>query len=115
MVDADTFIDLAKSFEESVEQPHFEKQSYRVNKKIFATLDTTNNIAVLKLTPAQQAEYCEMNEISIYPVEGHWGRMGYTCFELNNLRRDLVLAAVTCSYCNVAPKKISDKYRGLIK
>lgn len=115
MINIETFIDIAKSFAESVEHPHFEKLSYRVNKKIFATLDTTNNIAVLKLTPAEQAEYCDTDEFSIYPAKGNWGRMGYTCFELNNLRKDLVLAAVTRSYSNVAPKKLSDKYKGLQK
>ena len=39
MVSIDTFRKLALSFDEAVEQPHFEKPSFRVNKKIFATLD----------------------------------------------------------------------------
>ncbi len=102
MVISYTFIDMAKYFDESVELPHFEKLSYRVNKKIFATLDTLNNIAVLRLTPVDQGEFCERDEMSTYPARGQWGKVGYTCFELNKLKRELALSAVTRSYCNVA-------------
>ena len=115
MINTERFIDIAKSFEESVEQPHFEKLSYRVNKKIFATLDTKSNTAVLKLTPEEQSEFCESDDGSIFPAAGQWGKIGYTCFELNKLSESLVLCAVTKSYCNVAPKKISQKYSGLKK
>jgi hypothetical protein len=39
MVSLNDFKKLALSFEETQELPHFEKTSFRVNKKIFATLD----------------------------------------------------------------------------
>ena len=111
MVDSETFIIILKSFDETLEEPHFEKLSYRVSKKIFATLDLLNNIAVLKLTPAEQAEYCAIDETAIYPVKGGWGKMGYTCFELNRLKKEVVISATTSAYCNTAPKKLSIKYQ----
>jgi hypothetical protein len=111
MVDSNLFISIAGSFDETVEQPHFDKLSFRVNKKIFATLDLQNNIAVLKLALAEQAEYCAIDETAINPVKGAWGKMGYTCFELNRLRKDVVISAITSAYCNTAPKKLSFKYQ----
>lgn len=46
MVSIETFRKLALSFENAIEEPHFEKTSFRVNKKIFATFDEKNNRAV---------------------------------------------------------------------
>lgn len=39
MVSIETFRKLALSFENAAEEPHFEKTSFRVKKKIFATYD----------------------------------------------------------------------------
>jgi hypothetical protein len=49
MVSIETFRKLALSFPEATEEPHFEKSSFRIRKKIFATFDEKNNRAVLKL------------------------------------------------------------------
>jgi predicted DNA-binding protein (MmcQ/YjbR family) len=50
MVDIETFRQLALSFPGTVELPHFDKASFRVNKKIFATLDIENKRACVMLT-----------------------------------------------------------------
>ena len=42
MVSVETFRQLALAFTEAVEAPHFEKASFSVTKKIFATLDIKN-------------------------------------------------------------------------
>lgn len=111
MIDPEAFISIVKSFDGTIEQPHFDKLSYRVNKRIYATLDLFNNIAVLKLTPAEQAVYSAIDETAIYPVRGGWGKMGYTCFELNRLKKEIVISATTSAYCNTAPKRLSIKYQ----
>ena len=49
MITIETFRTLALSFENATEEPHFEKTSFRINKKIFATLDIKNEKVVLKL------------------------------------------------------------------
>jgi len=46
MINIDTFRKLALAFDHVVEQPHFEKTSFRVKKKIFATLDIEKRLAV---------------------------------------------------------------------
>jgi predicted DNA-binding protein (MmcQ/YjbR family) len=42
--------ELALAFDEVEEKPHFDKTSFRVNKKIFATLNEKDNRATLKLS-----------------------------------------------------------------
>ncbi len=43
MVSIEIFRKLAMSFPETTEEPHFEKTSFRIKKKIFATFDEKNN------------------------------------------------------------------------
>ena len=52
MVEIEKVASLALSFDKVDEQPHFEKTSFRVKKKIFATLDKNKRQVVLKLTEA---------------------------------------------------------------
>ncbi len=54
MVDLKTFRKIALSFPETTEQSHFEKLSFLVGKKIFATLDIKNNLACIKLSEIDQ-------------------------------------------------------------
>lgn len=110
-MDSKAFIQLALSFDEANEQPHFEKTSFRVNKKIFATLDLIKLKASLKLTEVDQSVFCNFNAENIYPANGAWGKQGWTVFEIKNLNLEMIKDALTLSYCNVAPKKLSEKYK----
>lgn len=111
MIDVKTVQEAALEFDEAVEQPHFEKSSFRVRKKIFATLDTEKKTLVVKLTPADQSAFSSFDSSVIYPVPGGWGRKGWTIVELEKVERDIFDDALTTSYCNVAPKKLAEKYR----
>ncbi|MEQ1585389.1 MAG: MmcQ/YjbR family DNA-binding protein [Cyclobacteriaceae bacterium] len=111
MVSIDTFRKLALSFGEVVEQPHFEKPSFRVNNKIFATLDQKNETVTLKLSEIDQSVFCSFDKSVIYPVSSIWGQQGWTIVELKAVRRDMFKDALTVSYCNVAPKRLSKKYK----
>ena len=113
MIDIETVRELALSFDEAVEQPHFEKSSFRVRKKIFATLDTEKKTLVLKFSPADQSAFSAFDKSVIYPVPGGWGRKGWTIVELEKVERDIFEDALTTSYCTVAPKKLAEKYRPL--
>ena len=105
MITVQEFTDIALSFPEAVEAPHFEKNSFRIKKKIFATLDVPNNKAVLKLTMLQQSVFCDPERSIIYPVPGAWGRKGWTMIELKKVRKTMCKDALAESYFNVAPKK----------
>jgi len=68
MVDLKTVRSLALAFDEAEEQPHFENQSFRIKKKIFATLNAKMNRACLKLSLIDQSVFSEIDTSIIYPV-----------------------------------------------
>jgi predicted DNA-binding protein (MmcQ/YjbR family) len=100
---------LALAFEEAVESPHFEKPSFRVNKKIFLTLDERNKRACVSLNEADQYAFHKLMPDVIYPVPNKWGQQGWTLIDLPKAKKKLFLDALTCSYCKVAPKRLSEK------
>ncbi len=109
MVSTDTFQEIALSLEEAVKLPHFEKISFRVNKKIFATLDLKNKRACLKLNSLDQSVFSDFDPQHIYPVPGAWGKKGFTFFELAHIRKDLLKDALATAFCEVAPQRLSSK------
>jgi predicted DNA-binding protein (MmcQ/YjbR family) len=111
MVSIDTFKKMALAFEEAEELPHFEKASFRVNKKIFATLNVSKKTAVLKLSEIEQSVFGAFDPTIIYPANGAWGKQGWTIVELATVKKEVLKDALTTSYCNVALKKLSDKYK----
>lgn len=111
MVSLESARRMALSFEGAEEQPHFEKNSFRVNKKIFATLDSQNHRACFKLTLADQSVFSAFDKENIYPIPNKWGKQGWTFFELKKVRKDMLLDAMTLSYCGVAPKKLAEKHK----
>lgn len=111
MVTFDIFRKIAKSFPETTEEPHFEKASFRVKKKIFATYDESNNRACIKLSEIDQDVFTKADPKTIYPVENKWGKQGWTNIELNKVNDDLFIDALTTAYCNVAPKKLAEQIR----
>jgi predicted DNA-binding protein (MmcQ/YjbR family) len=102
---------LAFAFDDVHEQPHFEKISFRVKNKIFATVDVKAKVVVLKLSEIDQSVFSDYHPAAIYPVPGAWGKQGWTKFEMTSVRKDLFKDALTTSYCNVAPPKLALKYR----
>lgn len=102
---------LALAFEAVQEKPHFEKTSFRIKNKIFATVDTGMKVVVLKLSEIDQSVFCSADRTAIYPVPGTWGRQGWTRFDMKKVRKDVFTDALTTAYCNVAPSKLASKYR----
>lgn len=111
MVSIDTFRKLALSFPESTEEPHFEKISFRVKKKIFATYDPVNNRACIKLSEIDRDVFSSADRTIIFPVDNQWAKQGWTLIEMSKVREDLFMDTLTCAYCEVAPKKLADQVR----
>ena len=109
MISLEVFRKIALSFPESVELPHFEKQSFRVNKKIFATHDLKYNRAVVKLSLIDQSVFTSFDKSIIYPATGNWGKQGWTVIELKKVKKDLLSDVLTNAYCTVTPKRLSPK------
>lgn len=111
MVSIDTFRKLALSFPDTTEEPHFEKISFRVKKKIFATFDEAKNRACLKLSEIDQDVFSSTDKTVIFPIPNKWGKQGWTFIEMKKVRKEIFLDALTTAYCEVAPKKLSQLVR----
>ena len=105
MVDIDSFRQIALSLPDTVELPHFEKTSFRVKKKIFATLDEKNNRACLMLTPEDQSVFIVFNKAIIYPVPNKWGLKGATYVELKLVSKTMLKDAMMQAYHKATAQK----------
>ena len=111
MIDLETAREICLSLPEATEQEHFGRPSYRVNKKIFTTLHLDSKRATVKFTPEQQIEYGERYPSVFQPVQGGWGKQGYTFIDLEGVQREVLEEAIKISWHNVAPKKLIEKFR----
>ncbi|OSZ79249.1 hypothetical protein CAP35_13630 [Chitinophagaceae bacterium IBVUCB1] len=102
---------LAMAFDEVTEEPHFEVTSFRVKKKIFATMNVPEKRMTLKLTPIDQNVFCTYNNTVVYPVPNAWGKQGWTHINLQTIPKEMLQDILTVAYCTTAPKKLADKYR----
>jgi predicted DNA-binding protein (MmcQ/YjbR family) len=107
MVNIKTFRQIALSFPEATEAPHFEKSSFRIGKKIFATYDSKNKQACIKLSVKDQDVFAAFDNSIIFPVANKWGSQGWTFVDLVKVSKAMFIAALTTAYCEVAPKKLS--------
>lgn len=111
MVTVAKAIHAALNFAEATEQPHFEKRSFRVRKKIFATLDTNTRRVVVKLSEVDQSVFCSWNSAVVYPVPGAWGKQGWTTVELKKVPMEMFRDILTTAYCQVAPATLARQYK----
>jgi hypothetical protein len=110
MVSIETVRQLALSFPETDEHPHFDRKAFRVKKKIFATLSEKDKTLNLKLTLVDQSVFCSFDETVIYPVPGGWGRNGFTTVNLKKVKKAMLKDALTTAYCTVAPPKLRERF-----
>lgn len=94
--------EIALSLPDSVELPHFELTSFRINKKIFATMDESKNRMCLMFTPIDQSVFCSIDPDRyrdiIYPVPNKWGQKGATFVELNKVKLAMLKDALKVAY-----------------
>lgn len=100
---------LAASFPDVTEVPHFDKTSFRINKKIFATYDAKDNRACLKLSEADQYVFSTADKAAIHSVPNKWGQQGWTFVEMGKVKKSLFKDAVAAAYQQGATKKTAAK------
>ena len=103
MITAANFRKTALEFDQVSEKPHFDKASFRIREKIFATLDIVNKKASMKLTESEQSIYCLIRPSIAIPATGAWGKQGWTVFDLKKVPMNIIKEAMGKSYLNVAP------------
>lgn len=111
MVTVDYVQKLMLSFPEVSESPHFEKLSFRVGKKILATLTEDGEILTVKLSLIDQSAFSSFDKTIIFPVPNKWGVQGWTQIKLDKIKKTMLKDAVTAAYCAVAPAKLSAPFR----
>jgi hypothetical protein len=109
MINHEGFRKFALSFQGAIESPHFGKTSFRVNNRIFATLDPLRNRACIKLSEVDQSIFCSIDDSLIYPVNNKWGKQGWTLIELTGIKKSLLIDALTKAFIEVSKKKSSGK------
>jgi predicted DNA-binding protein (MmcQ/YjbR family) len=98
--------EIALSLPEAYEAPHFESTSFRVGKKIFCTAGENGAGIILKLLPEDQHNLSEGDPEHIKPVEGYWGRSGWTQVTFAGMDRAPLLNLVRMAWAGVAPKRL---------
>lgn len=102
---------LALAFPETTESPHFEKTSFRVKGKIFATYDASTKVACIKLSAVDQQVFSSLDNQVIFPVDNKWGKQGWTLIDLSKVSKEHFVDAITTAYCEVAPNKLAQLVR----
>lgn len=96
---------IALAFPDTVEQDHFGRPSFRVHKKIFATLHPATQRMVLKLSLVDQSAFSAFDKSIIFPVPGGWGKQGWTVVELTKVRTPVFKDAIATAYRIVSSKR----------
>lgn len=108
MIDLNQIRELALALPETHEQPHLEKLSFKVGKKIFATYNGAHNRICVKLSLVDQGAFSSFDSTVIYPVPNRWGQQGWTLIRLDKVLEETLIDALAMAYCEVAPKKLAD-------
>ncbi len=98
---------VALSLPEAHEEPHFERTSFRVGKKIFATMTIDGAEGMIRVKPASVAESLIASQPKVFFSYGAWtssnGALGVR-FKLANVK--LVEELLREAWKGVAPKRL---------
>ncbi len=95
--------DVALSLPEAHEQPHFDKTSFRVGKRIFATLDAEAKTLVLKI-PVDDQEVLLQSHPDVFATNA-WSAQGWLEARVAALDPDMLREVLEDSWRRIAPKR----------
>jgi len=107
MLNPHDFREMALALPGATEEPHFERTSFRVNKKIFATMDEKQKVVCLLLSPEDQDLFCLHDRTAIYAAPNKWGNNGATYADLRSVRKSVLADALKAAYLRIAPSKLA--------
>lgn len=97
---------MALSFPNTEQVPHFERIGFKITgRRMFATYLEKNNTANIFLIPSEQKVFCKIDKANIYPVPNKWGKNGATTFELNTVKKEILVEALISAYNEVLKTK----------
>ena len=101
---------LALSLPEAEEHPHFDRASFRVRGKIFATLPPVGDDGVHKVVlklPVLVKESLQQTDASAIMSLGNWDKGGWTQLDIGRMDGDKLADLVRLAWRQVAPKRLS--------
>jgi hypothetical protein len=94
----DDFRRLALDLNGAIEGAHMGHPDFRANGRIFASLTTAEDWAVVMITPEEQKVLLESDPDVFVPAAGAWGRQGCTKIWLESARKADVRGALTLAW-----------------
>lgn len=92
---------------------HRGNPDFRVGGRVFATLWVEEARVVLRLAPADQAALCEAEPDLFAPLDGAWGRRGWTNLDLDLCPEETLRAALLGAWRTTAPAELRAAYADL--
>lgn len=103
---AGSFRKLALSLPESREEPHFDRASFRVGKKIFATLTADGREVMVRVAPPERLFALLSGRPDVFFDHGGWTvRLGSLGVRLGKVDPALMRELLVDSWRHVAPKR----------
>ena len=99
---------IALSLPEAQEHPHFDRASFRVRGKIFATLPPPKDgrdLVVLKL-PVLVKESLQQTDAAAIVSLGNWDKGGWTQLDIGRMDGAKLADLIRLAWRQVAPKKL---------
>jgi hypothetical protein len=96
---------IALGMKGASEKAHMGHPDFRVNDRIFASLHTDNQFAMVKLTPEQQQTFVHEHPGMFEPESGAWGRQGCTRVRLATADEETLGEAMTLAWQNTARER----------
>ena len=100
---------IALSLPEAQEHPHFDRASFRVRGKIFATLPPVQADGVQKVVlklPVLVKESLQQTDSSAIVSLGNWDKGGWTQLDIGRMDEDRMADLVRLAWKQVAPKTL---------
>lgn len=94
----DDFRGMALALEGADERAHMGHPDFRVNGRIFASLQADERRAMVKVTPDEQAALIEQAAAAFTPASGAWGRQGCTMVDLAHASPAVVRGGLTLAW-----------------
>lgn len=100
---------LALSLPEAEEHPHFDRPSFRVRGKIFATLPPVGDDGVSKVVlklPVLVKESLQETEAGAIVSLGGWDKGGWTQLDIGRMDGDKLADLIRLAWRQAAPKRL---------
>ncbi|MDP4021651.1 MmcQ/YjbR family DNA-binding protein [Methylobacterium sp. NEAU 140] len=101
---------LARLLPETVEGVHSGNPDFRVGGRVLATLWVEEARIVLRLTPALQEAACAAGPDLFAPLDGAWGRRGWTNLDLDDCDDETLRGALLAAWRTTAPPDLVAAY-----